>query len=496
MFVLALAVGALNYVDGGRELGRRFSLSRRLLRRARPRASRSWRSRPTSRAGRRPAATDRRDPAGRRARSSRPSRPRWRCCRVGPARTGSLPGSRRAPADGTVVELVLQRLDPGPRVVADDDAPGFQTSDPDASSPTPRSPSRAAGTPRSSPPRRMAPRSSASGSSSPSTPTGSPRAGPRHRSIRGWSSALLLLVLGHRRSGLRARRRDAAADPPGRLAAGAHRGQRRRDGPRARGARHRRAAVIPRGVLLSVSPVVGGGGGITVGLVVGLQLVIVARRPRRLRLVRSRAPAGLVERCPDRCGPERSGRGRPAPRGRPRPGRDGRHAAVNPDARRRSLRSTAGPSCTRRTAPAAMASTGWAAGSTRTRPSSRRRTCGAVTSTSTPTPTSTPGSRSGLPGGMPAWSRSAVGDRPLGPGQLPPIDRRARAIAGSERGGGSTGAGRDRRRGRPREHPARLARVRPAPRSVAETRPHGASALSRRGGGLRPACLQAAERSA
>ena len=34
--------------------------------------------------------------------------------------------------------------------------------------------------------------------------------------------------------------------------------------------------MIPRGVLLSASPVIGGGGGITVGLVIGLQLVIVA----------------------------------------------------------------------------------------------------------------------------------------------------------------------------------------------------------------------------
>ena len=34
--------------------------------------------------------------------------------------------------------------------------------------------------------------------------------------------------------------------------------------------------MIPRAILLSVSPTVGGGGGLTVGLVVGIQLVIVA----------------------------------------------------------------------------------------------------------------------------------------------------------------------------------------------------------------------------
>jgi hypothetical protein len=150
--------------------------------------------------------------------------------------------------------------------------------------------------------------------------------------------------------------------------------------------------MIPRGVLLSASPAIGGGG-ITVGLVIGLQLVIVALVLGVFAwYVRGRRP-GLVERCPIGADPERPGRDRPPPRGDPRSGRDGRHAAGQPAWPRRSRRSIGGAVLYQANCARCHGVDGLGGGIDSTRRSSRHRTCGAATSTSTPMLTSTPGSR-------------------------------------------------------------------------------------------------------
>lgn len=110
VFVLALVVGALNYVDGGRELGKRFSLSRRLLVElvlgiaVLAITANLTSGSPTG--GDRPVAIS---PAASSVVSAEPASLALLPGRSGPNRF--LAGLPTPPTEGTVVELVLQRLD-------------------------------------------------------------------------------------------------------------------------------------------------------------------------------------------------------------------------------------------------------------------------------------------------------------------------------------------------------------------------------------------------
>jgi copper transport protein len=110
VFVLALAVGLLNYLDGGRDLGRRFGLSRRLLvELILGVAVLAITANLTSGS---PTGGDRAieiAPAPSSAVSAEPASLAVRPGRPGPNRF--VAGLPTAPAGGTVVELVLQRLD-------------------------------------------------------------------------------------------------------------------------------------------------------------------------------------------------------------------------------------------------------------------------------------------------------------------------------------------------------------------------------------------------
>lgn len=110
VFVLALAVGAANYIDGGRDLGRRFSLSRRLLVElvlgvaVLAITANLTSGSPTG--GDRPIAIA---PAASSVVSAEPASLALLPGRSGPNRF--LAGLPAAPTEGTVVELLLQRLD-------------------------------------------------------------------------------------------------------------------------------------------------------------------------------------------------------------------------------------------------------------------------------------------------------------------------------------------------------------------------------------------------
>ena len=229
VFVLALAVGALNYFDGGREIGRRFSLSRRLLVElvlgvaVLAITANLTSGSPTG--GDRPIAIQ-------------PARELGRLGRAGD--TGAAAGSVRPepvpgrPPDGPGRRDGGRARPPAARrrsrVVAHDDAAGCHESDPDLRH------------------RRLAPDRESLGRDGrrdrgrwhrdrPPAVRLRPR---RRRGHRGAGHATDRSGGGGRapadgprarRAGLRARWRDAAAHPAGRIAAGAHRGERGRAGP-------------------------------------------------------------------------------------------------------------------------------------------------------------------------------------------------------------------------------------------------------------------------
>ena len=190
VFVLALWPSALlNYLDGGRELGRRFGLSRRLLvelvlgRRGpgdhgQPHERFADRRRPTDRdRSRRASSVVSAEPATLALLPGRPGPNRFLAGL--PTAAGRRARSSSSSSSGST----------STRVVAHDDAARTSRARPRPSSPTRRSRSRVTGTRRSSRPRPIGHRDRrASGSSSPSTTKGSPRGGPRRRSIRGWWS--------------------------------------------------------------------------------------------------------------------------------------------------------------------------------------------------------------------------------------------------------------------------------------------------------------------
>ncbi len=274
LFALALAIGFLNYLDGGADRRRLGGFSRRVM--AELVLGVAVVVATANLTSGSPTALDR-PVAMSTAVSTAVSAER-----VGLGLLPGRPGPQRfvvtlptPPVEGTTVALTLLRLDASQGRIADRHATGL----PDQRAHLRRRRRPARGQPLGRERRRDRPGRRRAGSTALRLRarcrgdlggTGDAAARPR---ARGGGAPPRPRT---RRGRLRPRRRLAAPDHPGRRSAGPYGRERRRGRSRGRHPGDRWADVSPLGVYASVSPQPTGGGPISLGLVVGIQLLVIA----------------------------------------------------------------------------------------------------------------------------------------------------------------------------------------------------------------------------